>query len=85
MTGQFWWYAARSTGIPLSVTPQAEEAALASLGAEDELRARVAVISARRIASIAPSLIAVTACLNTVLPSMCTVCARAATDSALAG
>lgn len=40
--------AARSTGIPLSVTAQAEEAALASLGAEDELRARVAVISARR-------------------------------------
>ena len=40
--------AARSTGIPLSVTAQAEEAALASLDAEDELRARVAVISARR-------------------------------------
>lgn len=40
--------AARSTGIPLSVTAQAEEAALASLDAEDELRARVAVISGRR-------------------------------------
>lgn len=44
--------AARSTGIPLSVTAQAEEAALASLGAEDELRARVAVISARRDALV---------------------------------
>lgn len=40
--------ATRSTGIPLSVTIQAEEAALASLGAEDELRARVAEIVARR-------------------------------------
>ncbi len=44
--------AARSTGIPLSVTAQAEEAALASLDAEDELRARVAVISARRDALV---------------------------------
>lgn len=44
--------AARSTGIPLSVTAQAEEAALASLDAEDELRARVAVISARRNALV---------------------------------
>lgn len=33
--------AARSTGIPLSVTAHAEAAALASLDAEDELRARV--------------------------------------------
>lgn len=40
--------AARSTGIPLSVTAAAEAAALASLDAEDELRARVAVIAARR-------------------------------------
>ena len=40
--------ATRSTGIPLSVTIQAEEAALASLDAEDELRARVAEITARR-------------------------------------
>lgn len=44
--------AARSTGIPLSVTAQAEEAALASLDAEDELQARVAVISARRDALV---------------------------------
>ena len=40
--------AARSTSIPLSVTAQAEEAALASLDAEDELRARVRVIAERR-------------------------------------
>ena len=40
--------AARSTAIPLSVTAQAEEAALASLAAEAELRARVAEIAARR-------------------------------------
>lgn len=40
--------AARSTAIPLSVTAQAEEAALASLDAEDELRARVARIAERR-------------------------------------
>ncbi|MEV8267649.1 histidinol-phosphate transaminase [Microbacterium sp. NPDC076911] len=39
---------ARSTGIPLSVTAQAESAALASLDAETELRARVAVITERR-------------------------------------
>ncbi len=40
--------AARATGIPLSVTAVAEEAALASLDAEDELRARVAVLCERR-------------------------------------
>lgn len=40
--------AARSTGIPLSVTAAAEEAALASLDAEDELRERVAELAARR-------------------------------------
>lgn len=40
--------AARSTGIPLSVTAHAEEAALASLDAEDELRARVAALAERR-------------------------------------
>ena len=40
--------AARSTGIPLSVTAQAEEAALASLDAEDELLERVRHIAARR-------------------------------------
>ena len=40
--------AARCVGIPLSVTAQAEEAALASLDAEDELIARVAVIADRR-------------------------------------
>ncbi|MCR2814001.1 histidinol-phosphate transaminase [Microbacterium sp. zg.Y1090] len=40
--------AARTTGIPLSVTAQAEGAALASLDAEDELIARVAVITDRR-------------------------------------
>ena len=39
---------ARSTGIPLSVTAAAEEAALASLDAEDELRERVAELAARR-------------------------------------
>lgn len=40
--------AARSTAIPLSVTAQAEEAALASLAAEDELLERVAHLVARR-------------------------------------
>ncbi|MDE0546381.1 histidinol-phosphate transaminase [Microbacterium sp. C7(2022)] len=40
--------AARSTGIPLSVTGQAEAAALASLDVEDELMTRVAVIAERR-------------------------------------
>ena len=40
--------AARSTSIPLSVTAQAEEAALASLAAESELLERVRHISARR-------------------------------------
>ncbi|MBD7957415.1 histidinol-phosphate transaminase [Microbacterium sp. Sa4CUA7] len=40
--------AARTTGIPLSVTAAAEQAALASLDAEDELIARVAVITERR-------------------------------------
>ncbi|MDD7945963.1 histidinol-phosphate transaminase [Microbacterium sp. NE2HP2] len=40
--------AARSTGIPLSVTAQAEEAALASLDAEDELLERVRHIAVRR-------------------------------------
>ncbi len=40
--------AARSAGIPLSVTAAAEEAALASLDAEDELRERVAELAARR-------------------------------------
>ncbi|MFT4280092.1 histidinol-phosphate transaminase [Microbacterium sp.] len=40
--------AARSTGIPLSVTAAAEEAALASLDAEAELRERVRVIADRR-------------------------------------
>ncbi len=40
--------AARSTGIPLSVTAQAEEAALASLDAEDELLDRVRQITERR-------------------------------------
>jgi len=39
---------ARSAGIPLSVTAQAEAAALASLDAEDELRERVAVVAERR-------------------------------------
>ncbi|MGV9194103.1 histidinol-phosphate transaminase [Microbacterium sp. MC2] len=40
--------AARSTGIPLSVTAAAEQAALASLDAEPELLERVAVIAERR-------------------------------------
>ncbi|MGW8482735.1 histidinol-phosphate transaminase [Microbacterium sp. NPDC055903] len=40
--------AARSTGIPLSVTSAAERAAIASLDAEDELRERVREIVERR-------------------------------------
>ena len=40
--------AARSTAIPLSVTAHGEEAALASLDAEDELLERVRVIADRR-------------------------------------
>ena len=40
--------AARSTGIPLSVTAAAEEAALASLDAEDELLERVRALAAHR-------------------------------------
>lgn len=40
--------AARSTGIPLSVTAQAEEAALASLDVENDLRARVSELADRR-------------------------------------
>ena len=40
--------AARSTSIPLSVTAQAEEAALASLDAEEELLERVRAIAERR-------------------------------------
>ncbi len=40
--------AARSTAIPLSVTAQAEEAALASLAAEPELLQRVRVLAERR-------------------------------------
>ena len=40
--------AARSTSIPLSVTAQAEEAALASLDAEEELLERVRTIAERR-------------------------------------
>ena len=40
--------AARSAAIPLSVTAQSEEAALTSLGAEDELRGRVRRIAHRR-------------------------------------
>ena len=40
--------AARSTGIPLSVTAAAEEAALASLDAEAELLERVRVLADRR-------------------------------------
>ncbi len=40
--------AARATAIPLSVTAQAEEAALASLDREDELLERVRAIAARR-------------------------------------
>lgn len=42
--------AARSTGIPLSVTAAAEHAALASLDAEAEMRERVAVLVERRTA-----------------------------------
>jgi histidinol-phosphate aminotransferase len=45
--------AARSAGIPLSVTAQAEAAALASLDAEDELRARVGIVAERRDALVA--------------------------------
>lgn len=45
--------AARTTAIPLSVTSAAELAAIASLDAEDELRARVAVIVERRTALVA--------------------------------
>ncbi len=45
--------AARSTAIPLSVTAHAEEAALASLDAQDELLERVAQITARRDALVA--------------------------------
>jgi histidinol-phosphate aminotransferase len=40
--------AARSTAVPLSVTAQAEGAALASLAADDELLARVATLIERR-------------------------------------
>ncbi|PYD00033.1 histidinol-phosphate transaminase [Microbacterium esteraromaticum] len=40
--------AARTTGIPLSVTGAAERAAIASLEAEDELRERVSVLIERR-------------------------------------
>ncbi|RZI91227.1 MAG: aminotransferase class I/II-fold pyridoxal phosphate-dependent enzyme, partial [Microbacterium sp.] len=40
--------AARSTGIPLSVTAAAEAGALASLDAEDELLERVNVLAERR-------------------------------------
>lgn len=40
--------AARATAIPLSVTAQAERAALASIEREDQLRERVAVLAARR-------------------------------------
>ena len=40
--------AARSTSIPLSVTAQAEEAALASLDAEEALLERVRTIAQRR-------------------------------------
>lgn len=40
--------AARATAIPLSVTAQAEDAALASLDAEDELLDRVRTIAERR-------------------------------------
>jgi histidinol-phosphate aminotransferase len=40
--------AARTTAVPLSVTAQAEVAALASLAAEDELLARVATLMDRR-------------------------------------
>ncbi|MDL9977845.1 histidinol-phosphate transaminase [Microbacterium candidum] len=44
--------AARSTAIPLSVTAQAEEAALASLDAEPALKDRVANIAERRDALV---------------------------------
>ncbi len=44
--------AARSTGIPLSVTAHAEEAALASLDAEAELLERVRTIAERRDALV---------------------------------
>lgn len=44
--------AARSTAIPLSVTSAAEIAAIASLDAEEELLARVAVITERRTALV---------------------------------
>jgi histidinol-phosphate aminotransferase len=44
--------AARSTSIPLSVTAQAEEAALASLAAESELLDRVRLLAARRDALV---------------------------------
>lgn len=43
--------AARSTAIPLSVTAQAEAAAIASLEAEKELLDRVRIIAARRDAT----------------------------------
>ncbi|UNK70985.1 histidinol-phosphate transaminase [Microbacterium sp. H1-D42] len=45
--------AARTTAIPLSVTSAAERAAIASLDAEDELLARVAVIVERRTRLVA--------------------------------
>ena len=45
--------AARTTGIPLSVTSAAERAAIASLDAEAELRERVSVIVERRTRLIA--------------------------------
>lgn len=44
--------AARATAIPLSVTSAAEIAAIASLDAEEELLARVAVITERRAALV---------------------------------
>ena len=45
--------AARTTAVPLSVTSAAERAAIASLDAEDELRARVAGIVERRTRLVA--------------------------------
>ncbi|WP_353112720.1 histidinol-phosphate transaminase [Microbacterium sp.] len=45
--------AARTTGIPLSVTSAAERAAIASLDAEEELLERVAVITERRARLVA--------------------------------
>jgi histidinol-phosphate aminotransferase len=45
--------AARATAVPLSVTAQAEEAALASLDAEADLRERVHELVARRTALVA--------------------------------